>query len=187
MSKSARNVPGGYVVPAGAGSSFTVWVPFRTPAEGSPGSSVLPAVAEHGAAEARVALVVEDDQNSAELIRVQLEAEGFSVLHAPTAAVALQMVTQQPLSLITLDIMLPDMNGWELLTCIRGLPGLDATPIVVISIVADPGRGNTLGASAVMEKPISRSDLVATLQDLRLLPVRAHAGHEVDDDPSATA
>ncbi|HSJ10926.1 MAG TPA: PAS domain S-box protein [Longimicrobiales bacterium] len=174
---------------AGAGSCFTVWVPYRTPVEGSPGSTVQPAVAEHGTAEARVALVVEDDQNSAELIRVQLEAEGFSVLHAPTAAVALEMVTQQPLSLITLDIMLPDMNGWELLTCIRSLPGLDATPIVVISIVADPGRGSTLGASAVMEKPISRSDLITTLRDLRLLPAStasALAGHEVDD-PSATA
>jgi CheY-like chemotaxis protein len=66
-------------------------------------------------ATARTALVVEDDFKSAELIRVQLEAEGFKVLHADSAEAALVLAIQQPLSLITLDIMLPNMDGWEFL------------------------------------------------------------------------
>jgi DNA-binding response OmpR family regulator len=60
------------------------------------------------------ALVVEDDFKSADLIRVQLEAEGFKVLHAASAEAALVIALQQPLSLITLDILLPNMDGWEL-------------------------------------------------------------------------
>ena len=67
----------------------------------------------------RTALVVEDDLKSAELIRVQLEAEGFTVLHAASAEAALLLAVQQPLSLITLDIMLPNMDGWEFLSRLK--------------------------------------------------------------------
>ena len=58
--------------------------------------------------------MVEDDVRSAELIRVQLEAEGFAVLVAGSGDEALRLASRQPLALITLDIMLPDMDGWEL-------------------------------------------------------------------------
>ena len=71
---------------------------------------------------ARTALVVEDDFKSAELIRVQLEAEGFKVLHAASAEAALVLAVQQPLSLITLDIMLPNMDGWEFLSRLKQVP-----------------------------------------------------------------
>ena len=66
--------------------------------------------------------MVEDDFKSAELIRVQLEAEGFTVLHAASAEAALALAVQQPLSLITLDIMLPNMDGWEFLGRIKQVP-----------------------------------------------------------------
>ena len=66
--------------------------------------------------------MVEDDFKSAELIRVQLEAEGFKVLHAASAEAALVLAVQQPLSLITLDIMLPNMDGWEFLSRLKQMP-----------------------------------------------------------------
>jgi CheY-like chemotaxis protein len=136
----------------------------------------------------RTALVVEDDYKSAELIRVQLEAEGFNVLHAASAEIALQLAVQQPLSLITLDIMLPNMDGWELLTRLKQVPELRRIPVVIISIVADPSRGFSLGAAAVMQKPISRQELYDSLSELGLLPLVD--GKElkilvVDDDPKA--
>ena len=94
------------------------------------------------ASDARTALVVEDDLKSAELIRVQLEAEGFTVLHAASAeAGAARSRPQQPLSLITLDIMLPDMDGWEFLGRIKQVPALRRVPVVIISIVAGPHQG----------------------------------------------
>ena len=102
----------------GEGSCFTVWLPLRAPDGAVPTSAEdrRPRRVIDGAAPgARTALVVEDDFKSAELIRVQLEAEGFKVLHAASAEAALVLAVQQPLSLITLDIMLPDMDGWEFL------------------------------------------------------------------------
>jgi PAS domain S-box-containing protein len=173
----------------GEGSCFTVWLPLRntgkstlTPERGAP------VVRSDSAIGVRTALVVEDDFKSADLIRVQLEAEGFSVLHAASAEAALVLAVQQPLSLITLDIMLPNMDGWEFLSRIKQVPNLRRIPVVIISIVADSKRGFSLGAAAVMQKPISRQELYESLVDLGLFPLSL--GHTlkvlvVDDDPKA--
>ena len=131
-----------------------------------------PSRASRRAPGARTALVVEDDFKSAELIRVQLEAEGFKVLHAASAEAALVLAVQQPLSLITLDIMLPNMDGWEFLSRIKQVPELARIPVVIISIVADRNKGFALGAAAVMQKPISRQELYESLVELGLFPAR---------------
>ena len=113
----------------GEGSCFTVWLPLRAPEEGALTSAKAPAAPRIEAlAGARTALVVEDDFKSADLIRVQLEAEGFKVLHAASAEAALVLAVQQPLSLITLDIMLPNMDGWEFLSRLKQVPDAAAHP-----------------------------------------------------------
>jgi CheY-like chemotaxis protein len=135
-----------------------------------------------------MALVVEDDFKSADLIRVQLEAEGFMVLHAASAEAALVMAAQQPLALITLDIMLPNMDGWDFLARIKRVPELQRIPVVIISIVADRNKGFSLGAAAVMQKPISRRELYESLVDLGLFPLSQGQTLKVlvvDDDPAA--
>ncbi|HEY0469527.1 MAG TPA: response regulator, partial [Polyangiaceae bacterium] len=170
----------------GEGSRFTVWLPFRVSTETIEESSLsrrsnLPLGTP-------IALVVEHDFKSAELIRLQLEADGFGVLHASTAEAALVIAKTEVLSLITLEIMLPDMDGWEFLTRIKKLPNLAGVPVVIISIVADRNKGFSLGAAAVLEKPISRQELIDALTRLGLFPV---SGGEtlsvlvVDDDPAA--
>src|SRR4029079_8906428 len=154
-----------------AGSSFTVWLPFRTAeAEEAPGFRLAPAPRLTEIGGGRTALVVEDDYKSADLIRLQLEAEGFNVLHAASAEAALVLAVQQPLALITLDIMLPNMDGWELLTRLKQVPELKRIPVVIVSIVADTSKGFSLGAAAVMQKPISRQELYESLVDLGLFP-----------------
>jgi PAS domain S-box-containing protein len=174
----------------GEGSCFTVWLPLREPKDGAVTASAAPAVprADEAVAGPRTALVVEDDFKSAELIRVQLEAEGFTVLHASSAEAALVLAVQQPLSLITLDIMLPNMDGWEFLSRLKNVPDLRRIPVVIISIVADRNKGFALGAAAVMQKPISRQELYESLVDLGLFPVsqgRTLKVLVVDDDPKA--
>ena len=83
------------------------------------------------------------------------------MLHAASGEAGLELAVQQPLALITLDIMLPHMDGWEFLARIDQVPDLNRIPVVIISIVADPNRGFALGASAVMQKPMSRQELSA--------------------------
>jgi PAS domain S-box-containing protein len=171
----------------GEGSCFTVWLPFRglesVPLMSAPAIPLIEALGGP-----RTALVVEDDYKSAELIRVHLEAEGFTVLHAASAAAALVLAVQQPVSLITVDILLPDMEGWELLGRLKQMPDLRRTPVVIISVVADARKGFSLGAAAVMQKPISRQELYESLVDLGLFPLSQGQTLTllvVDDDPKA--
>ena len=171
----------------GEGSRFTVWLPFRrlrgcnARKARSDGARILPPGTP-------IALIVEHDLKSAELIRLQLEADGFGVLHASSAEAALAIAQEQPLALITLEIMLPDMDGWELLTRIKKIPTLASVPVVIISIVADRNKGFALGAAAVLEKPISRQELIEALTSLGLFPI-SHGETlnvlVVDDDPAA--
>ena len=170
----------------GEGCRFSVWLPMReaeftavTPVRGH-----APVVT----GEVRTALVVEDDFKSADLIRVQLQAEGFKVLHAASAEAALLLAAQQPLALITLDIMLPNMDGWEFLTRLKQMPTLQNIPVIIVSIVAERNKGFALGAAAVIQKPISRQDLLDSLVGLSLIPVAEGKSLRVlivDDDPSA--
>ncbi|HEV8123526.1 MAG TPA: PAS domain S-box protein, partial [Gemmatimonadales bacterium] len=174
----------------GHGSRFTVWLPFRTAGESARVPGEAPALVAHPTPlpGAPVALVVEGDNNAAELIRMHLESEGFEVLHARTAEAALELAAQQPLALITLDIMLPQMDGWEFLGRIKQLPKLRRIPVVIISIAADRNKGFALGAAAVMQKPTSRKDLYDSLVDLGLFPTtdgETLTVLVVDDDPKA--
>ncbi len=195
MVKSLAELHGGTVAvesAPGNGSRFTVWLPLRglVEADFAPSTpdlreNVRPGQARVGS---RTALVVEDDIRSAELITLQLEAEGFTVLHAPSAEAGLVLATQQPLSLITLDINLPNMDGFEFLTRIKQVPALMRVPVLIISIESDRARGLALGAAVVMHKPMSRQDLADSLIEIGLLPLtpgRSLRVLVIDDDPKA--
>jgi len=169
----------------GEGSCFTVWLPIRAQGEPQATFTALPRDAAVGAG---TALVVEDDFQAAELIRLQLQAEGFAVVHAASAEAALVLAVQQRLSLITLDIMLPNMDGWEFLARLKQIPSLMRIPVVIVSIVADRNKGLALGAAAIMQKPMSRQELSESLAELGLIPRRASQTLSVlviDDDPDA--
>jgi CheY-like chemotaxis protein len=175
------------------GSSFIVWVPYHDAAPN--------AVAAHEYAEpvgvptryvtptaVPLALIVEDDFKAAALLRMHLESIGLNVLHAASAEAALAMALQQPLDLISLDILLPNMDGWDFLSRIKQVPALMRVPVVIISIIDDHQRGFALGAAAIIQKPVTRQTLFESLVGLGLFP-RAK-GHTlnvlvVDDDPAA--
>jgi PAS domain S-box-containing protein len=173
----------------GQGSCFTVWLPLRPAEERTlPSATTRPATGIEPLPGARIALVVEGDLKSAGLIRMHLEAEGFEVLHADSAEAGLKLAVQQPLALITLDIILPKMDGWEFLGLIKQVPSLQRIPVVIISIAADRNRGFSLGAAAVMQKPISRRELYDSLTDLGMFPPSQGQTLKVlvvDDDPKA--
>ncbi|MBA3453188.1 MAG: response regulator, partial [Deltaproteobacteria bacterium] len=173
----------------GTGSCFTVWLPIR--AVNQPLTAAVRGPKPRGAdprQSVRTALVVEDDSKAAELIRMHLEAEGFQVIQAASGEAALAISTQQPLALITLDVHLPGMDGWEFLGRIKQVPSLMRVPVVIVSIVDERAKAFALGASAVMHKPMSRQELSESLVELGLLPIANGATLKilvVDDDPTA--
>jgi PAS domain S-box-containing protein len=192
MVKLLAEVHGGSVAvesAAGEGSCFTVWLPFRAPEEpvAKPAEPKFVFDAE-AAAHPRNALVVEDDLVSARLIGAQLEAEGFRVLYAATAEAGLLLAEHEPLSLITLDIMLPNMDGWEFLTRIKDVDKLSRIPVVIVSMVPDRNKAFSLGAAAFVEKPISRQELYEALVEIGLFPLTDSKTLKVlvvDDDAQA--
>jgi PAS domain S-box-containing protein len=192
MVKLLAELHGGTVAVESAvdqGSCFSVWLPLRVSEEPAAArAKEAPAFSIDTWTGTRTALVVEDDFKSAELLRVHLEAEGFDVLHAASAEAGLALAVQQPLALITLDIMLPNMDGWEFLSRLKHVPVLAHIPVVIISIVADYTKGFALGAAAIMQKPISRQDLYESLVQMGLFPLVASGTLKilvVDDDPKA--
>ncbi len=194
MVKLLAELHGGTVAVAsteGEGACFAAWLPLRPseqPAADLFSTGVMPpAAAAATQPRERFALVVEDDDMAADLVRLLLEAEGFTVLLAGSGEDALVLAPQQPLSLITLDIHLPGIDGWEFLQRIRKSPGMASVPVVVIS---GSGAGNLVlnsGASAVIQKPISRAQLKTSLASLGLQPAEEHTRTVlvVDDDPKA--
>jgi len=192
MVKQLAELHGGTVAAAsaeGKGARFAVWLPLRTPVL----AAAVPSVSVHAVTvtavepRERIALVVEDDERAADLIRLLLEAEGFTVLHAASAEAALLLAPQQVLSLITLDLQLPGIDGWEFLARIRESSTLSRVPVVIVAAAADSNLALTRGASAVLQKPIGRAQLKAALGILDLLPVegQTHTVLVVDDDPKA--
>jgi CheY-like chemotaxis protein len=193
MVKLLADLHGGSVAvesQANAGSRFTVWLPLRRLEATGVSASAAPVAAAPPqlASDARTALVVDDDLTSADLIRIQLEAEGFAVLHASSTAEGMRLAIERTPSLITLDIALPKMDGWDFLTRIKKVPALRHVPVVIISILPDFTRGFALGAAAVMQKPVTRKELYDSLAQLGLF---LHADGQaltalvVDDDPQA--
>jgi PAS domain S-box-containing protein len=191
MVKQLAELHGGSVAVAsseGNGSIFAVWLPIR-----STNGDIVPFQVEDAiriplrdTAE-NIALVVEDDDHAADLVRLLLEAEGFSVLRAASAEDALAMATVQPLSLITIDLELPGIDGWEFLLRIREINALAHIPVVIIANLVDSNMALASGAVAVLQKPISRAELSASLVRLGLQPTKfvTRTILVVDDDPKA--
>ena len=150
----------------GAGSRFCVWLPYRAAAPAVQESQTMPEGTAPSAPAVPLALVVEDDDSIAELITAQLRAEGFEVMRAATAEEGLVRAAKSKPQLITLDIFLPVMDGWEFMRRLKAIPNLADTPVVIITVSDDLNRGLALGARRVLQKPFVREELLAALAGL---------------------
>ncbi|MBN1488249.1 MAG: GAF domain-containing protein [Anaerolineae bacterium] len=125
-------------------------------------------------------LVVEDDVQIAEFLRVTLENEGYHILIAHSGEDALHMARIQLPDLISLDIRLPDLDGFEVLQLLKREPVTAGIPVVVISVVLDRERGLRLGAAEYLTKPLDEHKL---LQVIDRILCKQGTVLVVDDDP----
>ena len=137
-----------------------------------------------GGARRPTVLVVEDDPDIATVLETYLDREGYGVAHASDGQEALRLAHAVRPFAITLDIMLPKLDGWSVLNALKRDPELAGIPVVVISIVDNRTFGMVLGATDYLVKPIDPEQFRAVLQHLAGDP---RPGQDcllvVDDDP----
>jgi PAS domain S-box-containing protein len=108
-------------------------------------------------------LVVDDETDARVLIAHFLEDFGCQVLTASSGEEGLELAKRHKPDLMTLDLIMPGLTGWEVLKQIKSDPDLRVIPVVVVSVVANEGRGRLLGAVDLVTKPVDREDLLRVL------------------------
>ncbi len=109
-------------------------------------------------------LVVDDDPVVRDLLRRTLEMEGFVVVTAASGSEGLALAEQLEPCAITLDVMMPTMDGWSLLVHLKEHPRLSTIPVIMVTMVSEAARGYALGADHYLVKPVDRQSLVKLLR-----------------------
>jgi CheY-like chemotaxis protein len=113
-------------------------------------------------------LVIDDDKTVREVIGRYLEREGFTVAEADGGREGLRLARELNPTAITLDITMPDLDGWTVLAAIKGNPELAGIPVVLLTIMDEKNRGFALGASEYLVKPVDRDQLIRVLRQLSM-------------------
>ena len=108
-------------------------------------------------------LVIDDNPAIQQLFERYLAPQQYQVLHAQSGEDALRLVAETQPDVITLDVMMPNMDGWQVLRALAQNPATAKIPVVVCSVLREPEIALSLGARAYLKKPIDRLTLVETL------------------------
>jgi PAS domain S-box-containing protein len=169
----------------GAGSTFTIRLPSNAAPTQVDASDESAAVQRDTGTKGTV-LVIDDDPSARDLTRRILTKEGYDILEAPDGETGLRIASEQHPDLITLDVLMPGLDGWAVLTRLKANPDLATIPVVLLSVVEDRNMGFALGATEYLTKPIDRKRLVTILKDY----VPSDGGAPVlvveDDEPTRT-
>jgi CheY-like chemotaxis protein len=129
-------------------------------------------------------LIIDDDPTARDLISRVVIKEGFSAVTASSSEEGLRVAAAARPTLITLDVMMPHMDGWSILDALKRSPELCDIPVVMVTMVDDRNLGYALGASEYLTKPVERERLASLLQKYRC-QVPPCAALIVDDEPDA--
>ena len=166
----------------GEGSVFTIDLLDQAAAAPAAARGAAKAAVSEGDATALSVLVVDDDPAVHEVLSATLGKKGYRVLHAHDGAQALEVLKRSPPDVVTLDVMMPNVDGWSVLGTMKSDPALAHIPVIMLTIVDDRNFGFSLGAAEYMTKPVDRDRLLtlvrrfASRKDNSVVLV-------VDDDP----
>ena len=152
----------------GKGSTFTFVIPARklvVKTEEIKAEGLTPP-SKAKKADRPLVLVVEDDRAASELLTEYLSRAGYAVAHAFEGKQAVQMAREMRPFAITLDIILPKKNGWEVLEELKSLSETKDIPVIVVSITEDRQLGFSMGAIEWFVKPVEKNELIAALNNV---------------------
>jgi CheY-like chemotaxis protein len=164
---------------AGRGSTFPVRLPAHVTPASEPGAEAATPASPQPPASHGTVLVIDDEAAVRDLMQRFLVKEGFRVATAAGGDEGLRRARELHPDAITLDVMMPGMDGWAVLAALKADPAVADIPVIMLTIVDDRNLGYALGAAEYLTKPVDRERLVAVLKKYRRdLPVLV-----VDDDP----
>lgn len=174
ITKKFCDMMGGDIVvesTVGQGTTFTIYLPCkvceskdtdqRTDTPDTP--TTQPVLHQMLEPEQPTVLVIDDDPHVRELMQRFLTKEGFQVVTAGDGMTALHVAKEILPDVITLDVMMPGMDGWMVLSSLKATPVLADIPVIMITMLSDKNMGYALGVSDYMVKPVERERLIALL------------------------
>jgi CheY-like chemotaxis protein len=132
----------------------------------------------------KTVLVIDDDPDAADLMARALERSGFATLRASKGGEGIQLARTKKPDAITLDVMMPGMDGWSVLSVLKGDPATAKIPVVMVTMLQDRQLGFALGADDFLTKPVDAEKLRGV--------IAKHAGQPnaevlvVEDDPASS-
>lgn len=170
----------------GKGTTFTMTVLADGAGTVAPEAEQPAKVRKEVSADAPLVLVIDDDENVRDLLCRNLNTAGYRTASASDGKTGLNMAAELQPDIITLDVIMPRIDGWSVLTELKASKRTRDIPVVMVTIVEDKNLGFSLGASEYLTKPVDRSKLVQT--------IRRFAGEGdgkpiliVEDDPDTRA
>jgi CheY-like chemotaxis protein len=166
----------------GKGSTFTMRIPAEV--EEEPASGKLPVGQPAGTGGKGMVLVIDDDPHIRDLVSRHLTKDGYRVAAAATGEEGLELAEKLKPNAIALDVMLPKMDGWSVLTALKANPELAHIPVIFLTIMDNRNLGYAMGAADFLVKPVQSELLLQTV-------ARHVSGGAkgpvliVDDDPAA--
>jgi PAS domain S-box-containing protein len=151
----------------GKGSTFTIRVPAilpgseprHPPADTSPAMTGTELEPLREARPGSTILVIDDDPEACEIIERYLVKDGYAVVTAGSGEQGLRLAHEIQPAVITLDVMMPSMDGWSVLAALKADPVLRKIPVIMLTMIDDRTRGYSLGAVDYLTKPVDREQL----------------------------
>jgi len=147
----------------GHGTTFTVRLP-RHVADPTPTAAPVAARYTGSDGAAGTLLVIDDDPNARDVLRRIFSKDGFRVEEAATGELGLAQARQLKPDAITLDVLMPGMDGWAVLAALKADPELADIPVIMLTVADQSPLGLALGAAEYLTKPIDRAQLSAVMR-----------------------
>jgi signal transduction histidine kinase/CheY-like chemotaxis protein len=153
----------------GRGSTFTIVLPVRgmTAAEAAPAAAAAAVpgpLVEAPAGDMPLVMVIDDDPHARDLLAAAVRREGCRVIEVADSAAALSVAREHRPDLVTLDILMPRVDGWALLAAFKSDAELCDIPIIIVTVLAERGIALSLGAAGFLTKPVDRARLAALIR-----------------------